>query len=312
MRYRFLRKIFLRFLITFLIILSFADIGFANNSLKWYIQDYNRLISYGIIEPSKPLNFDANISAGEFSLILERLLKFTPIKSDGVLLKDDRTLSRLEVIRFVIDKLKIKSDNKYIKKNYLDIKNYSDNGLYVKTAIETKIITGFPGEKFNLFKKVTVAETMVILNRVLQLYDPEQNIVKVKVKGLSMEPTLLNGSSYFFNKQAYRLNKAERGDIVLYKSHNAKELYIKRIVALGNESVEIKNNKLYVNGQLFEKYAKVKFENSINKKIVPPGCVFVIGDNVNFSIDSRNPEVGNIASKNIIGKIVLLDEDTKL
>lgn len=303
MRYRFLRKIFLRFSITFLIILSFADIGFANNSLEWYNQDYNRLISYGIVEPSKPLNFDANISAGEFSLILERLLKFTPIKSDGILLKDDdRTLSRLEVIRFVIDKLKIKSDNKYIKKNYLDIKNYSDNGLYVKTAIETKIITGFPGEKLNLFKKVTVAETIVILNRVFKLYNPEQNIVKVKVKGLSMEPTLLNGSNYFFNKQAYLLNKPERGDIILYKSNN--EFYIKRIVALANDSVEMKNSKLYVNDQVFERYAKVKFENSFNKKIVPPGCVFVIGDNVNFSIDSRNPQVGNIASKNVIGKIV--------
>jgi signal peptidase I len=146
----------------------------------------------------------------------------------------------------------------------------------------------------------------------------------------SMEPTLLIGDFLLVNKLAYvdpvfslegtilPRKEVQRGDIVVFKY--PKDLYkdyVKRVIALEGEKVEIKDNQVYVNDQPIPEEYKVhlysqdqsgneyyNYGNYIQSQygpiIVPPGHCFVMGDNRDNSSDSR--EWGTLPISNIKGK----------
>lgn len=128
-----------------------------------------------------------------------------------------------------------------------------------------------------------------------------------QVVGDSMNPTLKSGEVLVLNKWKYRLFPIERGDIVSLQYADTKYL-IKRIIGLPGEKVEIKNNQLYINDQKYsENYLPddLSYDDfsmkALGYEVIPDDMYFVLGDNRENSLDSR--EIGLVPKKKIDGKI---------
>ncbi len=112
----------------------------------------------------------------------------------------------------------------------------------------------------------------------------------VVVKGESMENTIQDGDKFLVNRLAYKWKKPAYNDIVILDVDKIKghELYIKRVVGLPGDVIEIRGRDFYRNGQhVKEPYVKELMRPDHFKIVVPKKHVFVMGDNRNHSIDSR-------------------------
>ena len=129
----------------------------------------------------------------------------------------------------------------------------------------------------------------------------------IQVDGSSMVPTLHHRERLLVNKIGYAFGEIKRGDIVIFQYPADLSLtYVKRIIAVGGDTVEIKDNRLYLNGQVLEEpYIMDNILNDYRKTRVPENKFFVMGDNRNYSKDSRYSDVGFVPRKNIKGKAIL-------
>ena len=115
-----------------------------------------------------------------------------------------------------------------------------------------------------------------------------------------MEPAFEQGQRLLVNKAVYRFREPQRGDVIVFL-HNQRADYIKRIVALPGDTVEIKKGVVYVNGSnLYEPYIKDTPSYQPLQKEIPENEYFVLGDNRNNSNDSRNN--WTVKREEIIGK----------
>ncbi|HAR84818.1 MAG TPA: signal peptidase I [Clostridium sp.] len=125
----------------------------------------------------------------------------------------------------------------------------------------------------------------------------------ITVEGISMYPTLNEyHDKVILEKYKQFTDDYDRGDIVVVKLENRN--IIKRVIGLPNESIEIKNSDVYINGELFEEpYLddSVKTYPDMTIKI-PSDSIFVMGDNREYSLDSRS--IGAIKIDDIMGKSV--------
>ena len=133
---------------------------------------------------------------------------------------------------------------------------------------------------------------------------------RTEVEGASMENTLHNGDNLIVDKLSYRFHDPERFDIIVFPfQYQANTYYIKRIIGLPGETVQIMDDgSIYINGE--------KLEENYGMEVIKPETIgraaepielgddeyFVMGDNRNNSSDSRTDMVGNITRENIIGK----------
>ena len=112
------------------------------------------------------------------------------------------------------------------------------------------------------------------------------------VEGSSMEPSLHNEQVLIINKLTYTFGEPGRGDIIVFTPPhitNPENDYIKRIIGLPGETVEIKNGLVYINDEpLDEPYISEPFNGSMDKITVPQDEYFVLGDNRNNSDDSED------------------------
>lgn len=128
-------------------------------------------------------------------------------------------------------------------------------------------------------------------------------ITPIKVNGNSMNNTLKNKDIMILDKISYRFQEIERFDIVVIKKGN--DYLIKRVIGMPGETVEYKNNKLYINGKnIDEKFIHEKTNDFIMEDKIPDDCYFVVGDNRPVSNDSRY--IGVINKKDILGKTSLV------
>jgi signal peptidase I len=163
------------------------------------------------------------------------------------------------------------------------------------------------GGIWELIKTIFIALVLAIGIRTF-LFTP------VLVDGISMMPTLQDQSRMIVNKIVYKLHEPERFDIVVFHATKEKD-YIKRVIGLPGDTVEYKNDVLYVNGKAYKEsylneYKKettdgpltedFKLEEITGKKTVPKGQVFVLGDNRRLSKDSRI--IGTVSQKEILGR----------
>ncbi len=126
----------------------------------------------------------------------------------------------------------------------------------------------------------------------------------------SMESTLAVQDRVLVNKLSYRLNDVNRGDVVVFRRPDEEEAeirdLIKRVIGLPGETVEARNNSIYINGgKLIEPYlAADETIGDFSPVVVPPGEVFVMGDNRDESYDSRF--FGTVDVDRIIGRAFVL------
>ncbi|HLQ71870.1 MAG TPA: signal peptidase I [Bacillota bacterium] len=134
------------------------------------------------------------------------------------------------------------------------------------------------------------------------------------VDGESMEPTLEDGYNLMVNKIIYDVADVDRFDVIVFHK-NVKDDYVKRVIGLPGDSIEYKDDQLYVNGEYveeaflesgsFSKY-DTKTKDFTLKEVtgqtrVPEGKLFVMGDNRTNSLDSR--KFGFISQNQIVGKV---------
>ena len=174
-----------------------------------------------------------------------------------------------------------------------------------------------------------IAETILLTVLIFLLV--RSVVQNYKVDGRSMEPTLEGGQLLLVNKAAYwRLNDnplghilptgaeastsspkkepvfvfgpPKRGDVIVFKfPRDTTRPFIKRVMGLPGEVIEIKDGKVHVNGKpLDEPYLSDLPNYRVDAEVVPPDSYFVLGDNRNFSSDSHI--WGMVPLENIIGK----------
>ena len=126
-----------------------------------------------------------------------------------------------------------------------------------------------------------------------------------QVEGSSMEESLHDGDEIIVEKISYYFGDPERYDIIVFP-FSEDVYYIKQVIGLPGETIQIKNGKVYIDGvQLWEQYGNEDIEDAgLAKEEIVLGKdeYFVLGDNRNSSVDSRKSEVGVVKKKNIVGK----------
>lgn len=130
---------------------------------------------------------------------------------------------------------------------------------------------------------------------------------RTRVDGRSMETTLSHGDNLIVDKISYRFKEPERYEIIVFPyQYKENTYYIKRIIGLPGETVQVANGKAYINGQELD-------ENYGNEEMLDPGIAkepitlgddeyFVLGDNRNHSSDSREASVGVLHRKDLLGR----------
>lgn len=119
------------------------------------------------------------------------------------------------------------------------------------------------------------------------------------VSGKSMEPSLSQGDLVVVRMGGL----PQRGDIAVIDSEVLHRRIIKRVVAVGGDTVIISDGELRINGEILEEeYIKEPYEHISDFFLVPPQCVYVLGDNRNFSRDSRM--IGFIPIEEVTGVLI--------
>ncbi len=130
---------------------------------------------------------------------------------------------------------------------------------------------------------------------------------RTRVSGHSMEPTLQHEDNLIVDKLTYRFRKPERYEIIVFPFKHAEDTYyIKRIIGLPGETIQVIDGYVYINGErLEEKFDKIdagKEGIAIEKITLGENEYFVMGDNRNRSSDSRDVSVGVLNKDDFIGR----------
>lgn len=165
-------------------------------------------------------------------------------------------------------------------------------------------------EQKSVFKEVVSWIVTIATAVALALFLNNVVIINAAIPSGSMEDTIMTGDRLIGNRLAYMGSKPERGDIVIFKfPDDETENYVKRIIGLPGETVEIKDAKIYINGletPLEEDYLKEEWVWKSGPYVfeVPEGSYLVLGDNRNNSNDARSWINQYVSEEKILGKAI--------
>lgn len=172
-------------------------------------------------------------------------------------------------------------------------------------------------QKKTSIKHSIIKELLLFILLVFVVYSINTYVIRLAfVSGESMYPTLADGDLLLVNQVK---NQPSRGDIILIDTSQSSlpgEYVVKRVVALEGDTVilDYESDSVYVNGvRIVESYLNLDQGDpmielngvSTITYQVPPGAVFVLGDNRNDSIDSRSETLGMIEKTEIVGVVFL-------
>ncbi|MBD5468980.1 MAG: signal peptidase I [Lachnospiraceae bacterium] len=131
--------------------------------------------------------------------------------------------------------------------------------------------------------------------------------IKTSVIGDSMSPTLTNGQEILINQLVYTVSSPKRGDVIVFlpNGNQNAHYYVKRVVGLPGETVQIRNGQVYIDGERYHgmEYDKISDAGIAEYPVtLEKNEYFVLGDNVNSSEDSRSANIGVVHGDDIIGK----------
>ncbi|CQR48344.1 Signal peptidase IB [Paraliobacillus sp. PM-2] len=168
------------------------------------------------------------------------------------------------------------------------------------------MLKGFARELFSWLKAIIIALVIVFVVR-------EFLMTPSIVKGESMYPTLQDGDRIMISK----VTPINRFDEIAFHAPDTDENYVKRVIGLPGDSIEMKDDMLYINGKAYqEEYLTDKKQTAVNnyftenftleeitgETVVPDGYLFVLGDNRPVSRDSRR--FGFVKEDSVIGDVV--------
>ena len=161
-----------------------------------------------------------------------------------------------------------------------------------KTGIVREVLS------FILYVAIVVGITFLIIHFVGQ---------RTYVSGNSMENTLSDGDNLIVDKLTYRFSDPKRFDIIVFPyKYEENTYFIKRIIGLPGETIQVTDGKIYINGEVLdESYGREVLEQGgIAKTPITLGEdeYFVMGDNRNNSMDSRDPSVGVLHKSDLVGR----------
>ncbi|MFR4440976.1 MAG: signal peptidase I [Hungatella sp.] len=148
---------------------------------------------------------------------------------------------------------------------------------------------------------VTAAAIAFVLNTFI--------IANSKVPSGSMENTIMTGDRIIGSRLSYLFDEPKRGDIVIFKHPtgpgNEVTTLVKRVIGLPGETVDIKDGKVYINGEeLEEPYLKEPMDPEEEFHVeVKEGCYLMLGDNRNHSADARSWSEPNVSKDEIMAKV---------
>lgn len=167
-------------------------------------------------------------------------------------------------------------------------------------------------ELWEWIKALVIAFVIAVLIRYI-LFTP------IVVDGDSMMPTLKDGDRMIVNKIGYTIGKPDRFDIVVFHAPEGKD-YIKRVIGLPGDTIEYKDDQLYINGKAYDEPYLDEYKSQITEgtltqdftlqeidptlDVIPEGYVFVMGDNRRYSKDSRH--IGIVSQEELIGNTSII------
>ena len=124
------------------------------------------------------------------------------------------------------------------------------------------------------------------------------------IQGSSMEPNFYEADYLIVDELSYRFREPERGEVVVFKYPlDASKRFIKRIIGLPGETVEILKGETYINGsKMLEQHVSQRTYEDAGGKTLPTNRYYVMGDNRTQFSDSRSDEIGLVEADNIVGK----------
>ena len=131
-------------------------------------------------------------------------------------------------------------------------------------------------------------------------------IIKAEVPTGSMEHTIEVDDRILGLQLSYLFSDPQRGDVVIFPyPDNPETTYVKRVIGLPGETVEIKNGSVYIDGTPIEEpYLKEEMRGEYGPYVVPEGCYFMLGDNRNSSQDSRKWKNTYLKEEDIMAKVL--------
>lgn len=168
-------------------------------------------------------------------------------------------------------------------------------------------------EAFDLKKEIFEWIKIIIMAAAIAFCINSFLIANSRVPSGSMETTIMTGDRVIGTRLAYKFGKDPiRGDIVIFDHKTGpgdKETrLVKRIVGLPGETVDIKNNQIFINGSeasLEEPYLPEPMETEDSHFEVPEGCYLMLGDNRNNSIDARYWPDPYVPEEKILAKVLI-------
>jgi signal peptidase I len=171
---------------------------------------------------------------------------------------------------------------------------------------DTKMSKGQAGARGFLYDLIFYAVLIFVCIYIL----PNFVIQRTIVDGSSMADTLQNGEHLYVEKLSYRFDALDRYDIIVFYPYGREneEYYVKRIIGMPGETLQIIGSEIYINGNLLEEhYGKDPIKDpgrAATPITLGEDEYFVMGDNRSISKDSRTEEVGNVKKENIGGRAI--------
>lgn len=218
-------------------------------------------------------------------------------------------------IEFVKDIRKYYESNQEVKKRfhhpeyqnnhkeYRDIRNEQNNSSIINEITEESDRI----KSKDIIKELSKLILIAIISYVFAIFVTTYVGQYTMVDGVSMENTIQNKDYLVIDKVTYRFQNPKRFDIIVFPYSN-REYFIKRVIGVPGDKVQIINDTIYINDKpLNENYGREPIKNAgdaIEPMTLSKDEYFVMGDNRNESLDSRDSSVGTIIKDKIVGKAV--------